>query len=486
MFCRYSNPGTMMFPFLEAIPVSMMPCPAHHTPIPFPLVFRKYGVFLFLLYLMVISGNATVAQCTRQERFYATSESHTSGVANWERAMDNDPLTASTFSAALLSSASQSLTFSQSITAGTAVTVKLSPPSGTLNLLVTMSIQPYTVHPVTGVKTPVGDAFGGTTLLGLLSSSGSMEVTFVPKNSSGTPVAYQGVTITLGGLTLTTVYLQVFHAFVMKDATGNIACNQVVDYLSGVKASGLDLATGLSRVTNQQLAGDVDLNTYADLQADVNLLNPVFETVIFKTPSVPGDSIRIILKDPKILLLTLELLSGFAIQPYLGQTAVGSPLTSSSSLLNLQLLSGGSDNQYVLTAAIPASFDRVEITITGVANVLRNLYVYDVRRAAKVPAFDFTLGGLPGSNPVCITRVNGLLYTITGGESCATYRWYDAADLLLTAGGTFTPVITTAGNYTYYVAAQRDGCTNLETKKKITLDVSPLPGPPTLTIQTNP
>jgi hypothetical protein len=463
----------------------MIPCLIKHI-LAMMRIISGTAKLLLLVMCFVCCRAALFAQCTRQERVYADAQTGSGNVTGGPLAVDGDPLTASTLSAALLAGgASQFLTFSQTIAQGTPVIVKLTPPSGTLNALSSMTLQAYTLNRTTGVRTNVGTPLTSSTLLGLLTSSGAMEVSFNP----GALVAYDGVAITLGGLTITTVRMTVYHAYVMRTATTDVACNQVVDYLSGVKATGIDLATSLSKVFNEQLAADNDptFTTFANMQADAGLLNPLYETVIFKTPSLAGDSLRIVLKDPAVPLLSLTALGGFSIQPYLGQTAAGSAITNTSPLLNLQLLGGGADQQYVLTVPVAASFDRVEISLTGLASVLRRLYIYDVARIAKAPAFNFTVSGEPGSSPVCITRVSNMLYTITGGESCATYRWYNAAGAtLLASGPSFTPPITTAGTYTYQVAAQRTGCTNIETKKQLSVTVSALPGPPVLTIQNNP
>ncbi|WP_343703789.1 hypothetical protein [Chitinophaga sp.] len=424
------------------------------------------------------------AQCTRQERLYASSTKTSGDVTDAGSAVDGEPGNFSTIKATLVFTSTQYLKFSERIAGGTPVTIKLTAPSGGIGVLSNLTLQAYT-ESSSGVRTNVGSPVVDASLLNVLTSSGGMEFTFTPKTGAGVNVDYDGISVTLGGVNLTTVSMSLYHAYVMKDATADISCNQPVDYLYGVKANAVNLLTFANKVVEPEKAFDNDLSTYAALQTAVGVLTALYETVVFKTPSSPGDSLRVILKDPNNPVLTLALLTGFTVQPYLGQTPVGAPLTSASALLNLRLLDGGTDQQYVLTAAIAGPFDRVEIIAGGLTGLARELRIYDVTRIAREPDPDFTLGGQPAGSPVCITKVNDVLFTASG-ESCATYRWYNASNTLLSSGPTFTPAITTAGTYTFYVAAQRTGCTNIETKKQLSLTVSARPGPPTLTIQTNP
>lgn len=446
---------------------------------------RAWRPGFFLLVIILIHCEVVRAQCTRQERLYASSTETTGDVTDKGNAIDGEPGNFSTIKAALVFTSTQYLKFSERITRGTPVTIKLTAPSGGIGVLSNLTLQAYT-ESSSGVRTNVGSPVVDASLLNVLTSSGGMEFTFVPKtNATGVEVDYDGVSVTLGGLNLGAASMSLYHAYVMKDATADITCNQPVDYLYGVKANAVNLLTFANKVVEPEKAFDNNLSTYAALQTAVGVLTALYETVVFKTPSSPGDSLRVILKDPNNPVLTLALLTGFTVQPYLGQMPVGAPLTSASALLNLRLLDGGTDQQYVLTAAVASPFDRVEIIAGGLTGLARELRIYDVTRIAREPDPDFTLGGQPGRSPVCITKVNDVLFT-AGGESCAIYRWYDGSNTLLSSGPTFSPVITTAGTYTYYVAAQRTGCTNIETKKQLSLTVSARPGPPTLTIQTNP
>ncbi len=466
----------------------MQPCPIDHITTPAVRISCGKGMVLLILFLWM--GEHVFAQCVWQERRYATVQQNNGGVDNPALAADGNITTASTLNAPLLGSVTQYLKFSTTITAGTPVTIKLTRPSGLLGVGTGITIQPFTNLKFTPdilggswSATNAGQSWTDGNLLGLLSGSGEMEVTFTPQTNVGPAVAFDGVAVTLGGISLGQS-MNLFDAYIMQPSTTVSDCNMVLDVLSGVRAANLAVATTTSSVANPRNAVDVDpgFTTYATMTTGVQVLSTVFETVIFNRASVAGDSIRIVLQNPDIPLLNLGLLTGFSIQPYLGTTAVGSPITNTSSLLNLQLLSG-SGNIYILTAGIPGSFDRVEIRMDGVVGALKRMYIYDVSRRARFPDLSFTVNGQPGLDPVCINAAGNMRFTVSAPESCATYYWYNASDVQAGSGSGFTPVITAPGTYTYSVAASRTGCTYTEAKKSFTFTVSPVPGKPALSIQ---
>lgn len=412
-------------------------------------------------------------------------------VQNAANATDANPASLSTLNALAvlgLTYARQYLNFDATVAAGTPVSVKIMYPTNLVGVGTAVTIQPFIydshhVEKAAGVSFTIGD------LLSLLSGSGDMEVPLTPKDAAGNPVAYDGVWVTLTGVLSVGVSMGVYDAWIMQNGPGTINCNTAVDVLAGIRAGALSLLNATGSVDNKWLAIDNDpgLTTYAQLNTGVKVLSEVFETVVFSTPSKAGDSIYIVLQDPGSGLLDLNLLTGFAIQPYLGNTAAGSPITNSGSLLNLRLLSGPGQ-KYVLSAAIPVSFDRIDIKLGGLVGALSALRIYDVRMVAPVPAYSLTIDGLANAGPVCIRDVGKLKFTITNPDACATYHWYKADNTLLLANSTtFTPVITSAGTYTYYVEAIRTGCNgNVSNRVSVTVTVVPRPGAPVLTIQLNP
>jgi hypothetical protein len=466
---------------------------------------------LFIFILIVHSGNA---QCTRQVRVYAnTQQFYGSGllgllpgtIQNGVYAVDGLPDTRSTLQVDLgllnASHAIQYLQFPQSIAANTPVTVKLTLPASAVGLVDNFQIQPFTnLHwnnalAIFGGQRweadAAGAAYAGATLLNALSGKGDVEITITPT------VGYNGIWIDLGSLVGLAVSMDVYHAYITKDATGNIDCEERIDVLAGVRAGtavgGIANATGgisnpgdplgtLGTAKWAVVDNDPAYTTYAQLNTGVQVLSEVYHSTLFSTPSIAGDSVRIVLQDPGGILLNLGVLNGLTIQPYLGSTAAGPALDNTSSFLSLNLLPGAG-NKYVLTAPISASFDKVEIKIGGVAGALQSLRIYDVSRIMHVPVTALTINGNAMPAAVCLNQASGLTFSVTNSETCATYAWYDASGTLVTTGVaanglSFTPPVTSAGTYAYTVKASRNGCSNAAAQAPISYTLYPTPVTP--------
>lgn len=446
-------------------------------PYPSKTYFLRASHFLgkILLLIWLAWPAMADAQCTRQIRQYASSSEKSGNVGNETDAVDGNVTTPSTLTAGLLTPAKQWLGFQQKVNGGTRVYLKVSTFSGFLALLPSFTIQGY-YNGTGGTKVNIAtEKLDDPQLLGLVNGTATMELSFVPSQN------FDGVVITVNGIGIA-YSMKVYEAYYYKNTNSSIACNGVVDVLSGVIPA-LNIV-GIGSVTNEWNAVDADLTSAAVLNMGVNAAGSVYETVVFNTASVPGDSVRIMIERQGGSLLDLLLLGNFSIQPYLGSTPVGSPITSAATGLQLRLLAPGSPVN-ILTAAIAGSFDRVEIKLNAVAGVLLTLKLLDVTRIARQPSVSFTLNGSAGPNPVCITQVSGISLSVNSPESCATYRWYNGTTFIGT-GNSITPVITTPGNYTFNVEAQRTGCTNSETQASATVNVMPKAASPALTIQNNP
>src|SRR5690606_11479917 len=171
-------------------------------------------------------------------------------------AVDQNPKTHSTLSvtAGVLNQmlATQYLDFEKTVPAGTPVTVKLTLPASALGLVDNFRIQPYTNLNYGGGVLGLGDhwradaagaEFQGTNLLNLLSGKGSVEFTITPT------VAFEGVWIEVGSVLGLGVSMDVYHAYIMEDAT--LPCDEkdeAIDVLTGVRAGtivgGVANATG--------------------------------------------------------------------------------------------------------------------------------------------------------------------------------------------------------------------------------------------------
>lgn len=450
----------------------------------------KYLLCLLGCCLFSLLTNAQNCPVT-QQRKYATQhieESSAGSVSEGEKSADANPKTASTLSiglALLGGSATQHMGFSSRVQAGTPVSVKINYPSSLLGVGVTVTVQPF-VYNGSGSPVATGRSWTASSLLALASAYGDFIMTVTPQNNSGVNLPYDGVSVKMSAAVGLGLSMNVYDAWIM-ETVNPAACNNPTDVLSGARAGAVQLLNATGGVTQPWDAIDDDpgLTTYATLNTGVQVLSQVFETVVFSTPSKPGDSLYIVLQDPGAALLDLGLLNGFRIQPYLGDNAVGAPITNSASLLNLRLLAGAG-NKYVLSAAVPASFDRLDIQMGGVANALASLRLYDVRMVAPRPQIELQLNGIPDAGPVCIRDVGKIKLQVTNIDPCATYYWYKSDNTPLPAGTSFSPVLTTAGTYTWYVEAVRNGCSSqAKNRIPVTVKIVPVPGNPLLTIQPN-
>lgn len=420
---------------------------------------------------------AVLAQspCKRYIRQYAVSQAHSGGVTNENRAVGDNLTDYSVFKPSLLlGSATQWLDFGERIPGGTKVYLKVSTLHGDVAVLPNFTIQGYVNGP--GIlKTLVQPKLANANLLGLLNGEATIELSLAPGQE------FDGVMVSVSGLLNVSFDMNLYAVYILRETTAPIACEGVADVLSGV-LPGLN-AVGLGEVEYPEKAADNNLATYAEMKLTLNI-GSIFETVIFNTPSVAGDSVRVALEWPDGNLADLLLLGGFTIQPYLGDTPVPPAITNTATGLQLRLLAPGSDIT-ILTAAVSAPFDRVEIKLTAVASLLLNLRLYEVSRVAKLPVTSFTLNGAPGPDPVCITQAGGISLSVASPEACALYRWYNGSTLIGT-GPSISPSITTAGLHTFSVEAQRTGCSNREAQAQVPVNVIPKAGPPEVTIQNNP
>jgi hypothetical protein len=483
----------------------------------------RYAFFLCLLFLFNFQD--TKAQsCTRQVRRYADFqakyetglyalgiETVFGNITNDANAVNGNPASASTLGIGVglagLASVTQFLEFTtngsytspEAIASGTPVTVKFTMPSSILGLLDGVEIGTFTgLHTVsqqvTGPLAYLGTGLGnragytatttpvytGATLLNALNGAGSIELTFTPAQ------LYNGIYVKLKGDALSVALsMNLFHAYIMKDAGSVIDCNERVDVLTGVRGNSLvNLASATGGVTNplHTIDADAALSTYSVMSTGAQVLSNVFQTVVFSTLSVAGDSVRVVVQNPGGGLLDLNLLTGFTIQPYLGTTPVGPALVNDPSFLNLRLFPGAAD-KYMITAAVPGAFDRVEILMGGVTGALASLRVYDVSRIVHPPLIELKINGVLGGSEVCASEAAQITLSVSNGENCATYTWYDAGGNQVTTGVaanglSLAPGITAAGTYHYTVKATRNGCNNTAVQAPVSYTILPLPATP--------
>jgi gliding motility-associated-like protein/uncharacterized repeat protein (TIGR01451 family) len=394
------------------------------------------------------------------ERDYADTQSWnsivTGGVFNAPLAVDGNPQTFSTITTGLgllgIGTTWQTLQWNNTIAAGTPVTVKLGSEYSGLVVAGAYSVI-GTKRNGSGVPVDIGviQPVSGS-LADLLPGENSFEFTFVPSDNTG-PKPYDGVRIVVGSLLSLAQNVKVYEAYYDRLVT-QVACGSgdVKDVFSGAVDLGAGLATTTVGVDDPFNSVDDSIATFATLYTAVGVLAAADLTVSFRTPTLPGDSLEIILSKPSTVL-DLGLLSGFTIQMYNGNTPVSPVLDNNSSLLSLSLIGGG--NARLIVHPQTAAYDRIKIRFGGLATVLDQLRVHDIRRSA-----DTSIIGADETNTINVCQNQTITLAITP-EPCTAYIWYDAetGGNVVSTGTTFTvPATLAAGTYTYYIQPVRFGC----------------------------
>ncbi|KAF2334500.1 immunoglobulin domain-containing protein, partial [Flavobacterium nitrogenifigens] len=390
------------------------------------------------------------------ERVYATGQTEgtiiSGDVTNNTNAVDGNPQTFSTITTGLgllgVGTTWQNLTWPANIAKGTPVTVKLGSEYSLLAVGQNLSV----VGTKNGVLIGTGQSVKGS-LLNLLSGDNTYEFTFVPSDASG-PQDYDGIRIVSSSIASVAQNTKVFDAYYKKPVT-SVTCTSgdIQDIFYGATDLGIGAATALVGVSDVWNIADKDVSTFATMYNGVGALAAADLTVQFKTPSVLSDTLRIVVSKPGTLL-TVGVLTGFSVQRYLGNVAVGNEIYSNSSLLSIKLLPGNS-LAMVLVSSPTEIYDRVRIRLGGAVGVLDFLRVHTVERTANT-----TVIGADPQNKIAVCPGTDITLQIPE-VACSTYLWYDAetGGNQVGSGPTFTvPADLTAGIYRYYVQPVRYGC----------------------------
>jgi gliding motility-associated-like protein/uncharacterized repeat protein (TIGR01451 family) len=395
------------------------------------------------------------------ERVYANGQSSgsivTGGVVNATNAIDGNTQTFSTIVTGVgllgVGTTWQNLTWPANIVKGTPVTIKLGSEYSALAVGQNLSV----IGTKNGVDIGAMQSVSGS-LLNLLSGDNTFEYTFVPSNSSG-PQDYDGIRIQSASLLSVIQNTKVFDAYYTKQVS-TVVCTpgDIQDIFYGATDLGLPVGavTATVGVSNTFNVADNDITTFATMYSGVGVLAAADLTVAFKTPSIASDTLRVVVSRPGAVL-DLSALSGFSIQRYLGNVAVGTPIANTSSLLSLRVLPG-TTLATILLSSQPEPYDRVRIRFGGVAGVLEALRVHTVDRVANTKV----IGSDPNNK---ITVCPGTTITLqVATNACTSYKWYDspAGGSVVASGINFTvPATLTTGIYKYYVQPVLYGCENL-------------------------
>ncbi|WP_458694045.1 Ig-like domain-containing protein, partial [Sinomicrobium soli] len=398
------------------------------------------------------------------ERIYASTQT-SDGVNNAGGAVDGNLGTYSTIEIpSLFATNYQVLQFSGAFSPanGDQLHVRVS-TDVTLSLLGSVTITAQAYDGNNPVGTPA--QLSGGVLLNLLAGTNEGDIV-VPVGSPDPNVSFNSVRVEVQGALLAGGDINIHEAYVNQETQTLADCN-VEDILTGVTSGALGTLNGVSDAAN---AVDGDLGTAALLRQNVGLAGYAHLTTIYPAPSVPGDSIRLVITDQDAGLLDLGVATGLKIVAYMGNTPVHE-VSVQEGLLSLKLLGGG--EQYEVATAVDQPFDRVSVQLGGLASALEGINVYEIER---VPGIQLE-GNDPGNNMV--EACQGETISLAApGDDCTTYVWYDQRN-----GGTKigegnlefeVPADWTAGEHVVYVQPVRYGCEEAG-RIAVTINVSETP-----------
>ncbi|WP_443944163.1 Ig-like domain-containing protein [Pedobacter sp. AW1-32] len=422
--------------------------------------------------------------CTNTSRLYANFQTWagtsagllaTPGkVVDDINAADTDPSSYSTLSANTLIGSSEVIQYleftndgshaSKISVAGNKITkLKISLPAAFVGVSGTVEVGTF-INLNTTAKTATRSATYNGPIAGLLSGDGAIELDV----TSAAP--YNGVYVRLSATPLAALGIstRVFAAYTTETTTVNLDCDKGIDVLTGV--NGANLLNSTAAVTNSYAAIDADPTyaTYATLNTGLQAINEVFLTAIFAKASQPLDSVKIVYDGGG----GLNLLSGFTIQPYLENTAVGGAFGTTNVTVKPV---AGSATKFEISFPVAASFDRVKISWGGLLAVGTEMHIYNVTKVLPKPQ-PLINGEATDIKEICFGKPN--ILSVANQQSCTTYNWYTSlnATTPVYTGPSYDPGELSVGQHIYYVESRRDNClSSVSERVKIILNINPLP-----------
>ena len=220
----------------------------------------------------------------------------------------------------------------------------------------------------------------------------------------------------------------------------------------------------LARVDNPVLAIDGDQQTASTLSIPVGVASSVFQKVNFTGLSNVGDTVRIRLTTTG-QLLSAGILSSINLTTFQGAASNNDPLALNSNLINLQLLSNGTEAIINLVPA--ARFDGVEVRLnSGLLSAFTSVNFNYARRITQAPVV------AAANVTICAGQTATL--SVPAPQAGIVYKWYDAAGVDQNSNGnTFTTPVLNA-NTQYFVAATRGDCIGSRTAVNVTVTPAPM------------
>ncbi|MCD0486658.1 putative Ig domain-containing protein [Pedobacter sp. MC2016-14] len=229
------------------------------------------------------------------------------------------------------------------------------------------------------------------------------------------------------------------------------------------------LVSVLAGVSNPGFVFDNNINSGSTLMVPVGIGSFVYQRAIFTGNSYTGDKLKVSLTSPSALL-SASVLPSLTLTTYKGGVSNNDAMTLSNPLLNVQLLSGGSEATIEFTPN--AVFDRVEIRLnSGLLGALTSVNFNYAQRIIAAPAVSATTAISCGGTGAVLTVLNPQT------DGSVVYKWYSGSTYLTGKDGASytTDAALAAGSYDYFVSATRNGCESPKTKVTVTVAPKPLP-----------
>jgi hypothetical protein len=327
------------------------------------------------------------------------------------------------------------------------------------NLLGSLTITAYTGstknNTSTGDGTPVATTYYTTT-----AADGSNYLAVTSTQS------FNSVRVRLGGLLGS---MNIYYAFYYPLGTGCITPITATSSAAGVNIGSVDsLAKAI----------DGNINTGSTFNVTLQLAGTMTQSFYYNNTAASGDAATVALSIPASGLANVALLGNITIQPYNGNTAVGTANTLSNFLtLNLLNLVGG-NNPWNVSFPVSGAFNRVDITSATTLGLLTGVKIYEVTLTPPKPTF------VSGTNNDTVYVCKGSSATLiadnptTGNE----IRWYSSAlasnTTILSTGASYTPPFVINTDTVFFAATGKTGCTPSSERVPVRVLVKPLPATP--------
>lgn len=340
---------------------------------------------------------------------------------------------------------------------------------------VQVTVNPRPILPQ--VQASVSTINAGQTAV-LTASSTETDVTFnwFTSPTAATPI-HTGATFVTPPLNATTSY----YVEARSNATGCVSPSRVMITITVnngtptptpcispiAEENGVSGVALLAGVSNPGLAVDNDTQTGSTLSLPVGALGAyVYQRLTFASESIVGDTVRVLISSPG-RLLSLNLLGSVQLSTLKNGTSNNDLINLNNSLINLELLSGGS--QALLTFVPTQVFNQVEVRLNGgVVGALNSINVNYAQHVVSVPT-------VTSAN---VEACSGQTVQLSVQDKGLTYKWYNEAGVYQASGATFTTPVINAATKFYVTASSATGCESLRSVVNVTL--TPIPPDPEL------